>query len=195
MSLSIRRWLLLISIALGVIVLDQLSKTLILNTLAVYESVPIFAPFLQLTHSTNEGAAFGIGAGASEVFLVIAILVVIAMLVFYPRIEGRMFVLRLALGLIVGGALGNATDRLLHGHVIDFIHYQIPGILSNVSNIADHAIVFGVLLVFYDSWFGASAQQARERAEARKLQNEAAPPAESPLPPAELPHHEQHNSP
>lgn len=194
MSSSIRRWLLLISIALGVIVLDQLSKTVILNTLAVYESVPIFAPYLQFTHSTNEGAAFGIGAGASEVFLVIAILVVIAMLVFYPRIEGRMIMLRLALGLIVGGALGNAIDRLLHGHVIDFIHYQIPGILSNVSNIADHAIVFGVLLVFYDSWFGASAQQARERAEARKLQNEAAP-AEQPLPPTELPHHEQHNSP
>lgn len=189
MSLSptLRRWLLLIVIAAAVIVIDQVTKTIILNTLAVYETMPILPPVLQLTHSTNDGAAFGFGAGSGDIFLIIAVIVVIAMLIFYPRIEGRMFVLRVAMGLIVGGALGNAIDRMVHGHVIDFIHYQIPGVISNVSNLADHAIVLGVALVFYDSWFGASAKAVRQK----KLEQAA---AQDPTP-VDAPPNEQHNSP
>jgi signal peptidase II len=56
------------------------------------------------------------------------------------------------MGLICGGALGNVLDRLQHGFVVDFIHYQIPGVISNVSNLADHAIVLGVILIYVDSW-------------------------------------------
>ena len=62
---------------------------------------------------------------------------------------------RLACGFICGGALGNAADRLQHGLVIDFIHYQIPGLISNVSNLADHAIVLGALLLLLESWLPA----------------------------------------
>lgn len=190
MSLSptLRRWLLLLVIAAVVIVLDQVTKAIILNKLAVYETLPILPPVLQLTHSTNDGAAFGFGAGSGDIFLIIAVVVVIAMLIFYPRIEGRMLVLRVAMGLIVGGALGNAIDRMVHGHVIDFIHYQIPDVISNVSNLADHAIVLGVLLVFYDSWFGASAKAVRQK----KLESAA---AAQDTPPVEAPPNEQHNSP
>ena len=53
---------------------------------------------------------------------------------------------------ILGGALGNLCDRAWHGYVVDFINYQIPGLISNVSNIADHAVVLGVILFFISSW-------------------------------------------
>jgi signal peptidase II len=63
---------------------------------------------------------------------------------------------------VCGGAIGNALDRLEYGAVIDFIHYTIPGVISNVSNLADHAIVFGVLLLVLESWRG-DEHQAKER--------------------------------
>jgi signal peptidase II len=74
------------------------------------------------------------------------------MLVFFPRVPEKARVTRLGMGLVIGGALGNAFDRVNHGAVIDFIHYQIPGVVSNVSNLADHAIVVGVLLIVLQSW-------------------------------------------
>ena len=77
---------------------------------------------------------------------------IIAALLWYFRAapsDGRLA--PIAIGLVIGGAAGNVLDRLQHGHVIDFIHYQIPNLISNVSNLADHAIVFGVLLVIGES--------------------------------------------
>jgi signal peptidase II len=61
--------------------------------------------------------------------------------------------------------LGNALDRIQYGLVVDFIHYQIPGVISNVSNLADHAIVAGVLLFFVDSW---RSDRKRRRGDAER---------------------------
>ena len=71
---------------------------------------------------------------------------------YYPRIPHNARLSQIATGMVCGGALGNALDRIQHGHVIDFIHYRIPDVISNVSNLADHAIVLGVVLIFMDSW-------------------------------------------
>lgn len=150
-----QNWALLGLTVLVVIGLDQLSKNWVLNNLLLNESrqpIPALSPFFQITRSYNTGAAFGFLPQASDLFLLIAAFVVAAMLYFYPRIPPEAWLMRVASGLIVGGALGNALDRLQHGLVIDFIHYQIPGLISNVSNLADHAIVLGVLLIFIDSW-------------------------------------------
>lgn len=138
-----------------VILLDQITKRWIVDNLAIGETrriIPALSPLFQITHSRNNGAAFGFLPQAGDLFLIIAVVVVIGMIVFYPRIPDHARITRIATGLICGGALGNALDRLTYGHVIDFIHYQIPGVVSNVSNLADHAIVIGVILVFIDSW-------------------------------------------
>lgn len=166
--LTIRLWLLLLGVAAVVITIDQFTKQIILDRVPLNDSVAVLPPYFSITHSTNTGAAFGFGAGAGDIFLIIAVVVVIGMLIFYPRLPLPAFWLRVGMGLIAGGALGNALDRLQHGHVIDFIHYQIPGLLSNVSNLADHAIVLGVIIVFLDSWFGATARQAREHRSAER---------------------------
>jgi len=175
LSRKTRNWLFLFVIILVVLAADQTSKRLIVNNLRIGESrqpIPALSPFFQITRSQNTGAVFGFLPQLGDLFLIIAVIVVLAMLYYYPRIPDEGRISRIATGLICGGALGNAIDRLTYGHVVDFIHYQIPGILSNVSNLADHAIVLGVILIFIESW-------RSERARAKSQPTAENPPGES----------------
>lgn len=171
MTVKQRRWLLVLALIAGVLALDAVSKKLITNSLTpgeLREPIPALGEYFQITLSYNTGAAFGILPQAGNIFLTIAVVVVVGMLLFYNRIPDNAPVTRMATGLVVGGALGNALDRIQHGHVIDFIHYSLPQLdLSNVSNLADHAIVLGVILVLLDSWRLDRIEQrrAQERAE------------------------------
>jgi signal peptidase II len=157
-----RRWIVLFVIIAVVLIADQGSKWLVLQNLMAgetYRPIPALSPMFQITRSENSGSAFGFLPQASEIFLLIAIVVVIAMVVFYRRIPDHATLTQVAIALVCGGALGNALDRVQHGAVIDFIHYQIPGLISNVSNLADHAIVLGVILIFYESWRSERSKQ------------------------------------
>lgn len=171
MNRSPRYWLMLLAIIAIVLAADQLSKRLVVESLSLGESrqpIPALTPFFQITRSHNTGSAFGFLPQAGDLFLVIAVVVVIAMFYFYPRISERATLQRIGAGLICGGALGNAIDRIQYGLVIDFIHYQIPGVISNVSNIADHAIVIGVGLIIIDGWL-------KDRAEKRTALDSSVP--------------------
>lgn len=166
---GVYRWLLLFAIIIVVLALDQITKEVVLANMLLGESIqpiPAISRFFQFTYSQNTGAAFGFLPQAGDFFLIVAAVVVTVMLFYYPRIPDGMTISRLAVGLICGGALGNAIDRIRHEAVIDFIHYQIPGVISNVSNLADHAIVLGVILIFIDSW-----RMDRQKS---RLQNEMA---------------------
>lgn len=152
---TMRRWILLFVIVVSVLIADQITKQAVIDNLRLGESrqpAPFLAPFFQITRSENTGASFGFLPQAGDVFLIIALIVSAALVVFYGRLPVAANVTRIGMGLVIGGALGNAIDRLQHGAVVDFIHYQIPGVISNVSNLADHAIVLGVILIFVDSW-------------------------------------------
>lgn len=162
-----RQWIIRWSVLFGVIALvlmvDQISKNWALDNLFFGQTVrPVdaLAPFFQLTLTENRGAAFGFLPQASDIFLIIAFVVTVGMLIFYPRVPSGAWAVRIGMGLISGGALGNALDRLQHGAVIDFIHYQIPGLISNVSNLADHAIVAGVLIILVESWRADSREKS-----------------------------------
>ncbi|MCC6616280.1 MAG: signal peptidase II [Anaerolineae bacterium] len=157
MTVMTRRWLKLSGLVALVFAADQITKHLVLNSLALYETsrpIPALAPFFQLTRSENRGSAFGFLPQAGDIFLILAVVIVISMFFLFPRLPEKAVLSRIAFGLICGGAMGNAADRILHGVVIDFIHYTIPGLISNVSNIADHAIVVGVVLLLIESWRG-----------------------------------------
>jgi signal peptidase II len=146
------RLALVIGLALA---LDQLSKAWIIANLPPGETVvPVVAlhPFFMVTHVRNTGAAFGLLAGVGGVFVLIAIAVALAMLIYYPRVRPNARLTQTAIGLVVAGAAGNAIDRVQHGAVIDFIQYTIPGVIANVSNLADHAIVAGVLVLLVQNW-------------------------------------------
>jgi len=146
---------------------DQASKHWIRDNLEVYETIqplPALAPFFQLTRSSNTGAAFGIFPMAGDAFLVIAILIIAGLLWYFREVPAGGRLAPIAIGLVIGGAVGNALDRLQHGHVIDFIHYQIPNVISNVSNLADHAIVCGVLLLIGESFWRDYRDRPRDPA-------------------------------
>lgn len=158
-------------------ILDQIAKSWVLSNLALYESVqplPALAPFFQLTRSSNSGAAFGILPMAGDVFLILALCIVAALLWYLRSLPAESRLAPFAIGLVIGGAVGNIIDRLQHGHVIDFIHYQIPNLISNVSNLADHAIVLGVMLIFAESlWRDRISREAKSARRTMDRQRES----------------------
>jgi signal peptidase II len=138
----------LIVVAALVLVLDQLSKYAVEAAVPVYQRwVPIEAlePVFRITHTTNTGAAFGMFPDGNLIFTIAAILVGAAILYYNYILPGGIWLLRLALGLQLGGALGNLLDRLRQGHVTDFV--DLGSLFPFIFNVADLAIVVGVIVL------------------------------------------------
>jgi signal peptidase II len=148
-------------VALTVIVLDQATKALVRNGLSVGESWPDESWLIKVTHITNSGAAFGILQGQG-VFLTITAFVAIFAIIFYytsPSLDNH--VVRAALGLQLGGAIGNLADRLRFGAVTDFIHFpHYPAF-----NIADSSIVVGLVVIGAYFFLGDAFPFQRRRRE------------------------------
>jgi signal peptidase II len=145
------------SLALLVILLDQLTKALVATKIHLFETVPLL-PFLELTQLHNEGAAFSVLAGASGwqrwFFVALACLVSLAILLWLRQIDPRrQRTLAAGLAMILGGAIGNVIDRLLHGHVIDFIHFHWKSWEFPAFNVADSSITVGAALLILDAVF------------------------------------------
>ena len=139
-------------LALGTIVFaaDQATKHAVVTLIEWGDAVTV-TPFLWITHVTNTGSAFGLLQGQSG-FLMLASVIGVLAVIFYYRANGReSLLLRIALGLVLGGALGNLADRLFRGAVVDFIDVQIwPGFHWPAFNIADSSLLIGLtLLAFY----------------------------------------------
>ncbi len=134
--------------ALLVVVLDQVSKYLVVSHLTLNEPWYPFSflkPIFALTYIHNTGAAFGLLQNQNLFFTVVAI-VVIAVIVYYVRSEQQLDpIIALALALQLGGAAGNLIDRLRQGYVVDFLHLSFWAI----SNVADVCISAGVALLAY----------------------------------------------
>lgn len=131
-------------IALAVLGLDQLSKYLVRATLSQGESVPDGWP-VRFTYVTNSGGAFGFFSNQTFLLTVAAVVAVAIILLYYRYALFQGVLLRTCLGLQLGGAAGNLFDRLRFGQVTDFIDVQV----WPVFNLADSAIVVGVVLLAY----------------------------------------------
>jgi signal peptidase II len=143
------------SAALITLILDQATKlyTLFVYDLPVKEPVEL-APFINLIVVWNRGISYGLFQQSSEIgrwgLIVISILASIALSVWIRRTSARL--LAVSLGLIVGGAIGNVIDRLAYGAVFDFIQLHAGSWSWYVFNVADAAIVAGVVGLLYDSF-------------------------------------------
>jgi signal peptidase II len=140
--------------SIATFVLDQASKLWLFFVVDIARTQPIrVTPFFELILVWNRGISYGLFQQNSELgrwlLIVFSILAAIGLSVWAWRTGERL--LSLALGLIVGGALGNVVDRLLYGAVLDFAHLFWGGFSWYVFNIADAAIVAGVALLLYDS--------------------------------------------
>lgn len=143
------------TVSFVVIALDQITKYLAQANLEYLDVAPV-TPFFYLTLRFNEGAAFSFLAGASGwqrwFFTVVAAVVSVMLIVWIIRIfRQKGYTLEaLALALILGGALGNLYDRILHGHVVDFIVLHYHEHEWPAFNIADSAICIGAALLILD---------------------------------------------
>ena len=145
------RWLWL---SLLVVVLDQLSKYLVEAWLTPYQALALL-PSLNFTLVYNTGAAFSFLADAGGwqrwFFLVLSLVIGVVLVVWLRRLRKGETTTAVALSLILGGALGNAIDRALHGHVVDFIDVYYRGWHWPAFNIADSAICVGAGLLMLTS--------------------------------------------
>lgn len=140
--------------ALAVLVADQASKWWILEVARLPEVRDIAVlPFLNLTMVWNRGVTFGLLAGEGAwnqiILAAVAVVVVVALARWMSRAESRF--VAIALGAVAGGAIGNVIDRLRFGAVVDFVHLHIAGWSWYVFNIADAAIVCGVVALVGDA--------------------------------------------
>jgi signal peptidase II len=151
-------YLLLLTVAGAVVLLDQWTKNWVRTNLALSETwMPweALAPLARVIHWQNSGAAFGLFQDGGGIFAVVAVIVAGLIIYYFPRLEREDWALRLAMGLQLGGALGNLIDRLQHGHVTDFISVgSFP-----IFNIADSSITVGVIILMLDVWLSERNRQ------------------------------------
>lgn len=146
-------------VAFAVIVLDQVTKAVIRRTLLLGESWPDAGWFVRITHVTNSGAAFGMLQGQTPFLVVTSLLGLGAILLYYLYPPMEHGVLRIALGLQLGGAIGNLSDRLRVGEVTDFINFRhFPAF-----NVADSAITVGIASIIVFLAFTEGSRERRER--------------------------------
>ncbi len=144
--------------ALAVIVLDQISKHLIMTSLRVHESVPVISGFFNLVHVRNRGMAFGFlnrpDMPWGYCFLVGASLVaIILLLIWFFKLKEKDPFTVLALSLILGGAVGNLIDRLRFKAVVDFLDLYVGTYHWPAFNVADSAISLGTILIVVTLFF------------------------------------------
>ena len=148
-STSLLPWL---GIALLVILADQFTKTLVMGWFQLGDSRTVL-PFFNLVRAHNTGAAFSFLAGASgwqRWFFVGLGAAAALFIIWLLRSHGGQRLFATALALILGGALGNVIDRLLHGYVVDFIQLHHRGWYFPSFNLADSAITIGAVLLVLD---------------------------------------------
>ena len=156
----IRSYAPLLTTAGLVVGLDQWTKWLVRENLPFQATwlpswLDWLSPYARIVHWYNRGAAFGMFQDAGQVFTVLAFIVIAAILFYYPRVEAADWPLRLAMGLQLGGALGNLLDRLTMGKVTDFLQVgTFP-----VFNIADASISIGVVVLLLSVWLKERQEQ------------------------------------
>ncbi|GAB6157357.1 signal peptidase II [Desulfotomaculum varum] len=126
---------------------DLLSKFIVMQKMSVGQSIAVWPNLFHLTYIQNPGAAFGMLAGQTWFFIGITSLVLVGMAAGYRWIRQAGPLYQWALGLVAGGAVGNLTDRIRFGKVIDFLDFRI----WPVFNLADTAICLGVGLILLDA--------------------------------------------
>jgi len=155
------RWRLGLAVAVAVVVLDQLTKWLILPLVIEPPHIIRVTEFFNLVMVWNRGISFGLastGADAMRWALVaLAAVITVALIVWLTRIT-RPF-LAVVVGLVIGGAVGNLIDRVRFGAVFDFLDFHAFGYHWYAFNVADAAISVGVALLVIDSLFGRPADR------------------------------------
>jgi signal peptidase II len=155
------RWLLFFGLAAAIVVVDQATKAWIVAHYDVNAASPILGDTVRIWLSHNTGALFGLFRDQALIFAAFSF-AVIAIIVLYEGRAGRSLLVTVALGLLLGGALGNLADRLRLGYVVDFMDLGIGTWRWYTFNIADAAISGAVVLLLLLAVIPGLAASARD---------------------------------
>ena len=164
-------YLFLASFAAVIVILDQITKTLVRDNIAIGEfwsPWPWLTPIARIVHINNTGVAFGMFQGQNALFSVFMIIVALAIIYYFPRVPAEDWTLRLAMGLQLGGALGNLIDRVTQGYVTDFISVGTFAIF----NIADSSITVGVCVLLLGVWLQERRKKAAKKVDSSLLEQQ-----------------------
>lgn len=140
------RWPLFLGPAVVIVIVDQLTKAWLVARLRPGEYESVVGDLLRIVYSQNSGALFGLFKDQALLFGIVSIAVV-GLIVWYHGSSGRNTLLSLALGLLLGGALGNMIDRFRYGYVVDWVDAGIGDLRFYTFNVADSMISVAILLL------------------------------------------------
>lgn len=135
------------------LLLDQLVKIIISNSMHVYESIKVINNFFYITSTKNTGAAFSILLGSRYLLILVSIIALIIFYKYLSKITKFSKLEVISFGLIIGGTLGNLFDRIIYGYVIDFLDFKIFNYDAPIFNLADSFICVGCVIFIINSYF------------------------------------------
>ena len=144
-----KRLITLISIVLGSIFLDQLTKILVLKLMDLHDSITIIPGMLNITYIQNRGAAFGMLSDHRWVFMVISTLTLIGMGIYLFGFCKERMLMQVGLAMIIGGGIGNRIDRTVYSYVVDMIDFCLFDFWMWIFNVADAFVCVGAGIVIY----------------------------------------------
>lgn len=153
-------------VAVGVLVLDRFSKWIVASRLSLHDGITVVPNFFRIVHVENTGAAFGLFSESSfewklALLIVFSLLALVVVTILLWKNSHIVNATGTALSLILGGALGNLWDRIIAGHVTDFLEFHVGTYYWPSFNVADSAIVVGALLLVGDILFTKSSEHER----------------------------------
>ena len=152
-----KRTQLIVAIVLGIVLLDQVTKILVAQTIVLYTRIPVVPSFFDLTHLRNPGAAFSLFAQAPEwfrqpFFFLVTGIAIVALSLFLHRAKDDGLFLTIAVSGVLAGAIGNLIDRMVYGEVIDFLLFYWGTYHWPAFNVADSCITLGVIGLLWTSF-------------------------------------------
>ena len=165
-----RKYKILAIVSPVIILLDQITKQMILDRFFLHESVPVIEGFFSLTYIRNTGAAFGMLADLDPAirvpfFFVVPVIALVVIAYLFRSLEPKNILFSSALSLVCGGAIGNLVDRVRHGYVVDFLDFFWGKHHFPAFNVADSAICVGVFFLMLDMFINGdhSSDQSSKR--------------------------------
>ena len=131
------------------VAIDQASKIIVRHKMSLYQSDPVLGDFFRLTYIHNPGAAFSLNLGSPFLHTAVSIIALGVLAYLYRTLTEDEQLLRLALSLVLGGAVGNIIDRLYLGAVVDFFDFGFGDLRWPVFNFADSFVTVGVILMAF----------------------------------------------
>ena len=160
-----RHWLVFAGLTAAIVAVDQAAKAWITGNLSLGEIVPVVGDLLRITYSANNGAIFGLFRDQALLFALVSI-VVLGLIVWFESRAGSSLLITIALGLLLGGAIGNLIDRLRLGYVVDWVDMGIGDWRFYTYNVADAAISTALFLLILSAvlplWRPAAATRGSD---------------------------------